>query len=277
MVTRASFLASVLTAELVARVARALAAEGIEVMPLKGALLQRWVYPDPAEREVSDVDVLVQPGAFRRAEAALQRAGFRWLRSEGSDWQSVWLHPEVPIEIDLHRRLARTRRHRLTPEALFEAGHRDATLFGVPVVLPSPADLYAHLVAHASATLLLDGVLHRPRDLSATAERLGLGARPLAAHLARRGVGRHARLVLPLVRDDPFAAQVLHRLPADPLGAVVARAARRAVERAPSGSPRRRIPGVLLNPTLAEAGRAVAEGAWQRARAARRAGWFAGR
>ncbi|MFW6051985.1 MAG: nucleotidyltransferase family protein [Myxococcota bacterium] len=264
MTTREAFLLGVLGGELVGRVAQLLDTEEVAVMPLKGALLQRWVYEDPAERTIQDVDLLVAPGCFDRAEGALRRGGFRHLRDEPGRWQSVWWDPRVPVEVDLHQRLVRTRRHRLTARALFAAGRRDEGLFGAPVVLPDPTDLYAHLVAHASTTFLISGYLHRPRDLPRVAARFGFEPRACALHLERRGVARHARLVLPLVRevtDDPFGEAVLSHLPADPVGSATARLARRAVERTPASSPARRLAGLLLNPTLADAGAAVVESA----------------
>jgi hypothetical protein len=258
--TRQSFLAAVVAREVVARVASVLDAEGIAVMPLKGVLLQQWVYEDAAARELVDVDVVVRPQDFARAEGALLRAGFRHLRSEPGRWQSVWRHPELPLEVDLHRRLARTRRHRMTPDALFRAGMRDEALFGAPVVLPDPRDLYAHLVVHGCTTYLMTNRLHRPGDLAAVAAHFDFRPRALAEHLVGRGMARHARLLLPLVHaqcGDAFAGQVVAALPPDAVGALVAR---RALAGAP-GSPMRRAAGWLLNPTLADAALAAVDAA----------------
>jgi hypothetical protein len=263
--TRESFLAAVVAREVVADVAGVLARAGIGVMPLKGVLLQQWVYADAAERELVDVDLLVLPRDFEGAEAALAKAGYRHLRSEPGRWQSVWRRADLPLEVDLHRRLARTRRHRLTPQALFAAGTRDATLFGVPVVLPDPRDLYAHLVAHGTTTFLTTDRLHRPEDLAAVAARFAFDPAACAEHLVRRGVGRQARLLLPLVRDgtgDGFAGEVCRWLPRDAVGDAVATRARAATP----GSLARRTAGWLLNPTLGEAARALVDAAGVRLR-----------
>jgi hypothetical protein len=258
VISRQAFLTAVVAREVVAEAARALAPAGIDLMPLKGALLQQWVYPDAAQRDLVDVDVLVRPEHFEAAEVALERARFRYLRSEPGRWQSVWKHPQVPLELDLHRRVARTRRHRLTPDALFADATRDEALFGVQVMRPHPLDLYAHVVAHASTTYLYSGRLHRPGDLSAVPARFGFDAAVCAAHLSRRGLGRHARLVLSLAQaggHDPFSAQVLAALPPDAVGRTVVAAARAARP----GSLARRVTGVLLNPTAFDAAIALVE------------------
>ena len=81
-----------------------LAGAGIPVMPLKGALLAYWVYDDPSERRVSDVDLLVPEKSFEAAIAKLAGQGYhaepaiqtheRTLRSR-----------DVPMTVDLHRSL----------------------------------------------------------------------------------------------------------------------------------------------------------------------------
>lgn len=269
MITRTTFVAALVGRQLVRHVAECLDPQGIPIMPLKGVLLQVWVYPDAATRPISDVDVLVRPDDYLAAQQVLASRGYRRLRTEAGDWQSVWRHPELPLDLDLHRRLARTRRHRLTPPALFAEGHPNEHLFGARVIVPDPLDLYAHLLAHASSTLLLGGYLHRPEDMTRVPEALSLEPRIAAAHLVRRGVGRHARLVLPLIQErmaDPFGQEVLRFLPRDPFGRVVAATARLGSRRAGGRSALRRVPGLLLNPTLAEAGLALAGAARDRIR-----------
>ena len=51
-------------------------------MPVKGALLQHWLYDDPSERLLSDVDLLVRPEDFGRAIERLESEGYR--RAAGS-------------------------------------------------------------------------------------------------------------------------------------------------------------------------------------------------
>ena len=69
---------------LVADVARRLSHEGIEVMPVKGALLQHWLYEDPADRPLTDIDLLVRASDFPAAHAVLADNGYR-----PTAWSSV--------------------------------------------------------------------------------------------------------------------------------------------------------------------------------------------
>jgi hypothetical protein len=55
----------------------ALAAEGIAVALFKGIAYAGALYPDPAERPLTDVDLLVSPRAADRALAAILRLGYR--------------------------------------------------------------------------------------------------------------------------------------------------------------------------------------------------------
>lgn len=49
---------------------------GIRYLPLKGARLARWLYPDPALRPMSDLDLLVQPADLPQALRLFQEEGF---------------------------------------------------------------------------------------------------------------------------------------------------------------------------------------------------------
>ena len=70
---------SLAASALVTDVARKLAPSGISVMPVKGALLQYWLYDDPTERPLTDVDLLVLPEDLEPAVKQLESAGYRSL------------------------------------------------------------------------------------------------------------------------------------------------------------------------------------------------------
>src|SRR5262245_48292148 len=59
----------------------ALAAAGLEPIVLKGAALAYTAYPEPAQRTLSDVDLLLSEDELPLASAALAEAGF-WTRDE---------------------------------------------------------------------------------------------------------------------------------------------------------------------------------------------------
>ena len=66
----------VMTREL-ARALRRCAADGIDVIALKGPVLAETVYPDPALRPFSDLDLLVRPADRRRTDATLRASATR--------------------------------------------------------------------------------------------------------------------------------------------------------------------------------------------------------
>ena len=185
---------------LVKSVAEILGAQRIPVMPLKGVLLQRLVYRDKAYRPISDVDLLVPEARFVDAYRTLHSAGFSGSRWEIGAWQVTINNPHgPPLGIDLHRRLTRTSRSRLTPAGLFERGTPDTQLFGTTVVIPSAEDLFAHLLLHAALHWLNLGGLHHAQDFQAVADSLRLDVDVCAEHLRRQGLLAHALLMLPLI------------------------------------------------------------------------------
>lgn len=256
---RDRFAASVVARDLVRRLARALAAEGIDVMPLKGVLLQQHVYADPLERPISDVDLLVRERDFARATAVLAREGL-----------DVFLHGEAGTSVtlrearsgflvDLHQRLFSPSWFRLGTGELFARARRDEALFDAPVYVIDALDLYAHLVGHFVKGRLGARDAHHVRDFAVVAERFALDARAVAQHLERHGLARAARYALGVARDaggDAFAADVIAALRVDLLGDAIARVARVALQR--PLAPVAVVPTHLLNASVARAARSLA-------------------
>ncbi len=98
----------------------ALSAEGIEPAILK--TLHTWSYfPEPGTRPCADIDLLVRPAELARAAGALQKAGFREIRSTSRPRRSEWEeasargelhsldldHADDPWTLDLHIALER--------------------------------------------------------------------------------------------------------------------------------------------------------------------------
>ena len=96
--------------QLAAHIARALAAGGVDALVIKGPVTERWLYDAGELRTIGDVDVVVDPGRYRRAEHVLLDGGFvnrydgvapDWSAEHGDRWVSdAWALP-----VDLHRRL----------------------------------------------------------------------------------------------------------------------------------------------------------------------------
>lgn len=123
---RRDHVASALVAELRARglreVAGALASAGIPVALLKGVAYLGRVYADPAERPMSDIDLLVPAAAHDQAARVLRRLGF-W--RVGSPRQRSRLHHAVGYKrkgasIDLHRSIIQPWRSRVDVNDLWQ-------------------------------------------------------------------------------------------------------------------------------------------------------------
>ena len=242
---------------------------GIVPLPLKGVLLQHLVYQDPGDRLLSDADLLAPPGRFDDAIRALRRAGHR-VDPEGRAG-SATKGPDARLEVDVHRRPFSPGLYGLSARELFSRGRIDDTIFGAVVVIPTPADLYAHLVGNFAKGRHGADADAQLRDFFAVASRFNLAAQPMARHLERHGLGRAARYALPHA-SDPFSRAVLAELLPDRLGSASAAVARRITARFGSGARVSLFAPHLVNRTLPRgvlsAGAHVALGL--RARLARR-------
>ena len=94
-----------------AEVTRALAAEGVRSVLLKGPVTARWLYADdPGARPYRDVDLLVPPGGHAAAEAVLTTLGFERSREarlaeEVELHGHEWRRSSDDAVVDLHRSL----------------------------------------------------------------------------------------------------------------------------------------------------------------------------
>jgi hypothetical protein len=242
------------------------AARGIPVMPLKGALLAYWVYDDPADRRVSDVDLLVPETVFHEAIEALSAQGY--LPDPPRETRERTLRArEMSLTVDLHRTLFPKGRFRLSTKDLFARGRRDADLYGAPVVLPDPYDACAHLVGHAAAAHQLPLDPRAASDLDRLSRRFSLDARHCAAHLERTGLARAARYTLAACGpDSDFARGVLRHLRPDTLGVILAGAQQALNQQFPVGSIPARLAGHLTNASLCMAAEAVFDAVAERFR-----------
>jgi hypothetical protein len=222
---------------LVADVAATLEPTGIAVMPIKGALLQHWLYDDPADRPLTDVDLLISEADFPDARRALLAAGYRC--TNHSNVGGAVFETRFGLMLDLHCRLFGPARYSLPTAALFARSVADGDLFGVPVRLPSPLDAYAHLVGKAGSDHIHAYARERLREIQRLGHWLDLPADTIAEHLVGCGMRRVARYVLALVArntNDPLSLRIVDALPADPLGGALARLADAILARVPADS-----------------------------------------
>jgi hypothetical protein len=82
----------------------ALRGRGVPALLFKGPVVERWLYPDG--RGYGDIDVLVSPASFGRAERTLAELGFQMrfpnarageLSPDARSWRRAW------VDVDLHR------------------------------------------------------------------------------------------------------------------------------------------------------------------------------
>ena len=241
---------------LVTDVAATLEPIGVAVMPIKGALLQHWLYDDPADRALTDVDVLVPEADFARALRALVAAGYR-LTEHVSVGGEV-LETRFGLMLDLHRRLFGSTRYSLSTDALFARSVADHDLFGATVRLPSPLDVYAHLVGKAGSDHIHDEARERLQEIQRLGQWIDLPAEAIAQHLCGCGMRRVARYVLRLVdvnTDDLLSLRILDALPPDPMGIALAKLADAVLARTPSESRLGAVIAHSLNDTLVRGAR----------------------
>ncbi len=220
-------------------------------MPVKGALLQHWLYDDPTERPLTDVDLLVLPGDLEGAVTQLESAGYRSFARPS--FGAVVLQTPFGLALDLHPSLFDAARYRLRTEELFARSTEDTRLYSVRVQLPSTLDVYAHLIGKFGSDHLDRRATGRLDEIARMASRIDVSPETVAQHLVHCGMRRVSRYVLPLVHqvtNDPFAAQVHRSLPLDPIGRCIAAMASRSLQDAPALSRTGALAAHLLNDSL---------------------------
>jgi hypothetical protein len=254
-----AFATSVIARETLRDVAAVLGDRGIPVMPLKGVLLQLTVYRHPAERRLSDVDVLVPDQRFPEAIAVLIERGYRPERA-GPSWIEAALRSPRGLPLDLHRSLFCTRRYQMPTDEQFLRARRDEATLGVPVWIQHPLDTLAHLIGKFVSDHVWSEAPARLAELEKLVDHHGLEPARAARHLARCGLARAARHVLSRgcrERRHGFHAAALAALPEQALdGAIVAVAARLA--RIFSRGRLAPLSSHLLNTTLSRSAQSLA-------------------
>jgi hypothetical protein len=252
--------------------ARVLERHSILLMPLKGIWLQQFVYADPSEREITDVDVLVQAAQYAPALSALRDAG--WIMCGANEHETAFRSASWPLPLDLHRALFARGTFDMPTQGLFERGGLDVRAYGVRVVSPDPLDVFAHLVGHfVKSRGGRDSKRHQLRDFPELASRFDLEPSATARHLERCGVARASRYALqcvPAIVDaSGFCRATLAALGADPVGQLCAASMLALREFSTARSPFAVLPGFALERSLPRGVVGAALRAFDRARAVR--------
>jgi putative nucleotidyltransferase-like protein len=153
------------------KVIEALLAADVPAMLLKGAALVETVYPDPAQREMLDLDVLVPAGRLSAANEALAPMGYRAV-SPGPSPEQTSVQLEVtehhdPALIGEDHLLAVELHHHVTIAGegirfdIDDFWQRARTSANGGHLLPSPEDLLLHVCLHFTRNRLGGSYRHR--------------------------------------------------------------------------------------------------------------------
>lgn len=212
---RRSFLA---TGHLV-RLGRALDAEGVPWVALKGPALSMQIHGDPTVRVVRDLDVIVPRPRLAAAMSAAAGAGW----TVPPDWEALMritdrhdieLPPTLPAQplLELHAALGpRFAQFRLDPFTAAARGH--VTVAGAAIPTLTGPMLTTYIAWHGARGLwyrlawLLDGVRLLPRDRD-DARLLVETARACGAETAIRAVARLAERLFG-IEEPPWPPALL--------------------------------------------------------------------
>jgi Uncharacterised nucleotidyltransferase len=156
----------VFTAEL-ARLLKAFARAGVPVIPLKGPALAETLYPHPALRPYSDIDLFIRPGSIEAVDTLLQGLGYRRLADAHSfafdiahDRATLYEAPSG-VHVDLHWALSSEPRYAWNErdtESVWERARR-VGVAGEEALALCPEDLLIYLAVHLAVHHSLVGLL----------------------------------------------------------------------------------------------------------------------
>lgn len=201
---------SLFLAEALREALAALAAAEVRAMPLKGAALAGTAYPNPAQREMLDLDVLVPAERLGAANAALAALGYGTLPGDepapgghrAVHHDPALVRDERLVAIELHHHVAIAGEGRAIDVG--ELWRRARPVPGATHVLPAPEHLLLHVCLHFTRNRLggsyrrrhTGGALAQVCDVARIVARAPLDWDALARDA--RGWGVDARVFLAL-------------------------------------------------------------------------------
>jgi hypothetical protein len=129
----------------------ALTEAGISCVPLKGAFhLLQHTFSQPAERVLSDLDLLVPPTDVHAGVAALEAIGYQIKARNFSDTHDIPMTPRHRgVILELHRALGGPAVTAVLPTATYLAACQPAHWEGVSYQAARPSHVVLHNVLHA--------------------------------------------------------------------------------------------------------------------------------
>lgn len=135
-----------LTGELLALL-NAFTAAGISAVPFKGPVLATSLYPDPALRVCSDLDVMVASSEFVQAAAVLEAQGYRPQTGHTYRHHARFQLPNEQVLVELHHKTA-AREWRGLDFVTLKPRLAPVVLGGQTVYSLNTADLFSYLCLH---------------------------------------------------------------------------------------------------------------------------------
>ncbi|WP_394838088.1 nucleotidyltransferase family protein [Pendulispora rubella] len=168
------------------RVLQVCEADGIRALPVKGVLTARWLYDDPSERRIQDVDLRVTPRDFARLQALGLRSGFRLLEVSRTSRNIVFDIDGMMVEFEAHigpRGLCN-----LPIETILSRATVHEAPFGFSHLQPDMHDHALLLVVNVYKDKIVGAAQWALRDLELLPLRAGFDPEHLAALAAEHGV-----------------------------------------------------------------------------------------
>lgn len=154
------------------RLEATLAADGIPYLVLKGPIVAATVYPDPATRTMLDLDLLIRESDLDRAISVLGQIGYE-VPERFAGWQmNVGDSPPMidmafgSAPLELHTAIDSIPIGDPAFESAWARARRVATGHGMELPALDPAELFAHVVMHASRQHRFAGGLRTLLDVS---------------------------------------------------------------------------------------------------------------
>lgn len=155
------------------------AANGIDVVPVKGIVTSRTLYRDVADRILTDVDVRVRPEDFRRVLHTVRQEGFPILQLMHAYGNVVFSVDGVAVDVETHPSAPGL--CALSTDTMIRRATA-SDLLGVPHLLPDPYDHAVVLMLNVFKDKFVHAFRWSVRDLEVLLDTLEMD--PLVSRLA---------------------------------------------------------------------------------------------
>lgn len=127
----------------------------LDVLVVKGLALALACYPNPVDRRMGDLDVVIRPEHLDRFETAVAELGYGWERNcppefNVYDFQAPYGHPTSPSLpfLDIHWGFESHNYGLLTPDALFRTAQAAPLNHLRAILTPAPVEHMVFLCCH---------------------------------------------------------------------------------------------------------------------------------